>query len=400
MARGQRASIIAILSGKKSKDYQGSKPALSAEELSEHGVMPDDASDFGGYEGAALTPTKKPRSGRRGSLLGMFGGKKSTSDNENKSSGEPSQNHGASNSDHAAAYYGYGDGEPTVNPPQDSAPEISRGRKKSSEAEAKSSREPSNGVAADYGYEEASTTRLSSTEQLYSEKRKLLRARRMSMTPMEQRTQRATERRNKLLLSKMMTEEASEESDLIQQRLGVDDKGMCLRHPNQTICGKVQEHRFEKIHTCRICGSEQKAGGARQRKSMVGVIDALKSMQQDKKKWREKTKIMHNGRVDDTDDESLNGSNSKIDASDKSLDSLDEVFAFCNNMDEGDGNADEDTMWKEEVTLRVAQVRVWDAKAALKCDPVYAKYFRMLDLGKPQTLKFSFLTGSCGECSN
>jgi hypothetical protein len=391
MARGRRSSLIGLFGGKKSKDYQEPQPASTAEDLSEHGAMPEDVADLYGYGNAAPAPKEPKRAGRRGSLLGMFGGKKLTSDDENKSSGEPS---GAA-SDDAADYYGYGNGAPTVQSTEDLAPERNSGGKNSNEL----SGEPSDAVisenagAADYGYEAAST-RLSSTEQLYLSRRKKLRGRRFSMTPMEQRKDRATERRNKLLLSKMMTEEASEESDLIQQRLGLDDKGLCLRHPNQTICGKVQEHRFETIHICRICKSEQKAGGARQRKSMVGVIDALKSMHRDKKKWREKTKIMHNGRVDGTDDES---SNNVLDTSDKSLDSLDEVFAFCNNVDEGDGDAGEDAKWKEGVSLRVAQVRAWDGKAALKCDPVYAKYFRMADLGKWQTLKFSFLTGLCGE---
>lgn len=201
----------------------------------------------------------------------------------------------------------------------------------------------------------------------------------MSMTPMEQRKERAIEKRNKLLLLKMMTEEASEETDLIQQRLGVDEKGHCLRHPNQVVCGKVEQHRFSTIHTCRICGSEQKAGGARQRKSMVMVIDALKTMQQDKKQWREKTKIMHHGKTDRDDEISVDDD---MDGSKKSLDSFDEVLAFCKDIDEGEEGPIEDAEWKDLVNLRVAQVRAWDAKAALRCNPVYAKFFRMLNLGK------------------
>ena len=42
----------------------------------------------------------------------------------------------------------------------------------------------------------------------------------------------------------------------------------------------------------------------------------------------------------------------------------------------------DDEEWKDEVSARVAQVRAWDLKAALKCSPIYAKYFRMQNYGK------------------
>jgi len=206
------------------------------------------------------------------------------------------------------------------------------------------------------------------------------------MTTAEQRTERAAARKNSLLLKKFLQKEMSEEDDYIQTHLGCDDKGKCLRHPNMTIVGKVKEFRFETVFSCKVCASEQKAGGiARQRKSMYMVIGDIKSMQKDRKSWRNRTKVMHHGKEYDSDEDSYE--ESKSDSS-QSLDSLERITGFfADDADHDELTRSElyrrDDAWKEKVTGRVAQVRGWDGKAALKCNPVFAKYFRMVSLGVP-----------------
>ncbi|KAL3940341.1 MAG: hypothetical protein SGBAC_005112 [Bacillariaceae sp.] len=224
---------------------------------------------------------------------------------------------------------------------------------------------------------------MSQAAKLYKAKRYRLKQRRMSMTPAAQRTERVAARQNKLLMKKLLKKEMSEEDDYIQTHLGCDDKGMCLRHPNMTIVAKLKEFRFETIQACKICGSEQKAGGhARQRKSMHMVIGDIKSLQKDRKAWRKRTKVMHYGKEYDSDEEdSFEGSNAS--ESTKSLDSLEKITAFFAEEADEEDLSRRDDAWKEKVTGRVAQVRAWDGKGALKSNPVFAKYFRMISLGVP-----------------
>lgn len=239
--------------------------------------------------------------------------------------------------------------------------------------------QPSEGQPAAEAESEASHA-----AKLYQAKRNRLKQRRTSMTTAEQRTERAAARKNSLLLKKFLQKEMSEEDDYIQTHLGCDDKGKCLRHPNMTIVGKVKEFRFETVFSCKVCASEQKAGGiARQRKSMCMVIGDIKSMQKDRKSWRNRTKVMHHGKEYDSDEDSYE--ESKSDSS-QSLDSLERITGFfADDADHDELTRSElyqrDDAWKEKVTGRVAQVRGWDGKAALKCNPVFAKYFRMVSLG-------------------
>ena len=237
---------------------------------------------------------------------------------------------------------------------------------------------------------------LTTTEKLYMAKRRKLRNKPEKLTGSS--IERAKAQRNRLLMKKMMVEETSEELDVIQRYLGVCEKGKCLRHPNQRVCGRVvPKHRFALVHSCRICQSEQMAGGGkRQRRSMAPVIADLKTMQRDRRQWREKTKLMHHGRDYSSDEDSFaSGMSSSI--------SADGMMSFCatsmefnscdtGSCDDGDGEHQlaesqitidfDDEEWKDEVSARVAQVRAWDLKAALKCSPIYAKYFRMQNYGK------------------
>ncbi|CAJ1934989.1 unnamed protein product [Cylindrotheca closterium] len=224
---------------------------------------------------------------------------------------------------------------------------------------------------------------MSQAAKLYLAKRHRLKQRRMSMTPTEQRTERAAARRNKLLLKKLLKKEMSEEDDYIQTHLGCDDKGMCLRHPNMIIVGKVNEFRFKSIFSCKICASEQKAGGhARQRKSMCMVIGDIKSLQKDRRSWRKRTQVMHHGKEYDSDEDDSYDEGKQSDSS-NSLDSIEKITGFFAEGTDADDLSKQDDVWKEKVAGRVAQVRAWDGKAALKCNPVFAKYFRMVSLGVP-----------------
>jgi hypothetical protein len=210
-------------------------------------------------------------------------------------------------------------------------------------------------------------------------------------------------RRNRVQLSQQLIARTRAENELIRLHLGVDDKGRCLRHPNQHITSKVDKHRFESIHICLICDSEIQAGGLYQRKSMKNVIDALNDLQGDKVAWREKTNILYHGKAyDPQEDEhdNKNNNNNNKDANDghsvksnnSSDNSLTHTLEFFDkgedekkqknnkHIEEEDENED-DEAWKEEVSRRAAHVRAWDAKMALRQHPMYAKYFRMMNVG-------------------
>ena len=230
------------------------------------------------------------------------------------------------------------------------------------------------------------STSLTTAEKLYMAKRRNMRNIKDALEPS---VERATVQRKKLLLKKMMVEETSDELDTIQRYLGVCEKGKCLRHPNQTICGKpVQHHRFALVHECRICSSEQMAGGAkRHRKSIAPVIAAIKNLQKDRRRWREKTKLMHNGEGYNSDEDSVSSRDGGSSTSTKSFDGM---MSFCVSTDndtaavssdDGSQLFVDDEEWKDEVSARVTQVRAWDGNAALKCNPIYAKYFRMQNYG-------------------
>jgi hypothetical protein len=207
-------------------------------------------------------------------------------------------------------------------------------------------------------------------------------------------------RRNRIQLSQQLIGRTRAENELIRRHLGVDDKGRCLRHPNQHVTGKVDKHRFESIHVCLICDSEIQAGGLYQRKSMKNVIDALNELQGDKVAWREKTNILYHGKAydpqeddHDHDNHNLNnkdGNDGNSVSSDNSLTHMLEFFDKGEDekkkkknktIEEEEDEIADDEVWKNEVSLRVGHVRAWDGQMALRQNPTYAKYFRMMNVG-------------------
>ena len=191
-------------------------------------------------------------------------------------------------------------------------------------------------------------------------------------------------------MTQTLLDRTKNDNDAICRHLGIDDQGHCLRHPNQTILGRVDKHRFETIHVCIICDSELRAGGRRQRRqSWVQVTNALASLTENKQDWNDRTKIMHYGKpleVNETEEEtkSQHGDSSE---SEVSRDSFTHALEFY----DGNREVSEDDIakWKEGVSVRVGHVRAWDQNSALKFNPMYAKYFRMKNVGKYETQSWS-----------
>ena len=148
-----------------------------------------------------------------------------------------------------------------------------------------------------------------------------------------------------------------QENDLIQRYLGIDDDGACLRHPEREIvCGLIEKDdnvkRFENIHVCESCNMQKAVRGNKGRASvarkMVDVVGNIKQIHGNQSEW--------------TSQESEYGEN---------------------NDEEKEGGREDDIQWKENVSKRVAQVMAWDgSSSALKCNPIYAKYFRMINQGE------------------
>ncbi|KAL3942422.1 MAG: hypothetical protein SGBAC_003381 [Bacillariaceae sp.] len=247
----------------------------------------------------------------------------------------------------------------------------------------------------------------------------------MDETPEDETFFKEEAKRNLEELSQQLIERTKRETELIRQHLGIDDKGCCLRHPNQFITDKVQPNRrFETIKICLICDSEIQAGGKRQRKSMHNVISDLNTLIEDKTAWRNKTNVLYNGAeyIPDEDEENeqddpdvfkkkvyekeepdkdyshmLNFYNKEVEEakarknknnSNKNKNKNKSKKKHPDSDESTEINLDvieqEDKMWKEEVKQRVSHVRAWDGDMALKQNPVYAKYFRMVDVGIPK----------------
>ncbi|CAJ1943617.1 unnamed protein product [Cylindrotheca closterium] len=238
----------------------------------------------------------------------------------------------------------------------------------------------------------------------------------MDETPEDETFFKEEAKRNLEELCNELIERTKRETELIRQHLGIDDRGCCLRHPNQFITDKVlPNRRFETIKICLICDSELKAGGKAQRKSMTNVISDLNTLIEDKTAWRNKTSVMYNGQIPEEEEENEEEENAgttfkKWEPANPEVEHKDfsHMLKFYNPEVEeeqakarkksfrkkkkaGDDESEdisaiiehEDVMWKEEVKQRVAHVRAWDGDMALKQNPVYAKYFRMVNVGIP-----------------
>lgn len=245
----------------------------------------------------------------------------------------------------------------------------------------------------------------------------------MDETPHDEFYFKEEAKRNLQDLAKELTERTKKETELIRQHLGIDDKGCCLRHPNQFITSPpLPYRRFETIKVCLICDSEIQAGGARQRKSMKNVILDLDQLIGDKAEWRKKTNVLYNGQEipeeeDSEEEEDPNVFKKWVPPSDeKDNKEFGHNINFFNReveeeqakarrnknkkktkkqqQEETKGEEEEeasvlseiiqkeDEKWKEEVKQRVAHVRAWDGDMALKQNPVYAKYWRMINVGE------------------
>jgi hypothetical protein len=233
--------------------------------------------------------------------------------------------------------------------------------------------------------------------------------------PPEKRVQRATERRRDLILQRKVGVVLSHENELIQQCLGVDSDGYCLRHDDQLVkSGLVRPpHRFESIQNCRSCafgsesGIKHKNHGQKTHPVAHVVNGALKATKIKKKKKKMKGAFdTRNTTTTTTTSNTLSASNLNGNNSDgsemdystahdefaseyallppsMSTDFEDAMFLDTTHAARSQTMLQADAMWSEEVALRVMQVAGWDNnKVPLKCHPIYAKYFRMLRRGK------------------
>ncbi|CAJ1933531.1 unnamed protein product [Cylindrotheca closterium] len=152
----------------------------------------------------------------------------------------------------------------------------------------------------------------------------------------------------------------------LRMNLGMDNFGMCLRHPNIQICSKRCTKKLAPVQICRICKSERLAGGKYAQPKEVGaIVNQIQKLQRDKKAWHQRTNVLYYGKDYDaihpsTRDES---SERKPIAPKKRKMTSEE--------------------WEQGIRQRVKQVQAWDSSNSLRNNPVYAKYFRLLEIGVP-----------------
>jgi hypothetical protein len=96
---------------------------------------------------------------------------------------------------------------------------------------------------------------------------------------------------------------------------------------------------------------------------MARVIGDIQQLQADKRQWRNKTNIMFHGK---TSYKSSTRSSIVVQEYD---DATDEVPLT-------------DEQWKDLVRQRVLQVDGWEQSTSLKYNPLCERYFRMLQMGK------------------
>lgn len=224
--------------------------------------------------------------------------------------------------------------------------------------------------------------------------------------PLDKKVQKATDKRREAILKEKVKAVTHVEQDLINQCLGVDDDGYCLRHQDQKVrMGIVQpSYRFETISLCQSCafgavsGIEVKNHGQKDKTISHAVKGALVATGIKQKKTKIKGAFAAN----------MNPASPRVDLLAESFQSSDGEVAHRAGGPEfsssdalhapsGDepgttrsqvsphsrSNLEKDTRWMEEVQVRVLQVNSWDNNTApLKCHPNFAKYFRMISTGK------------------
>lgn len=167
--------------------------------------------------------------------------------------------------------------------------------------------------------------------------------------PTVTRLQEAEVRRNQMKMVRQLSQQSLQEEDSIETLLGVDEKGCCLRHPLFFIrSGSTQKpNRYETILDCKLC--RQDCITVQQNFQEIRTIDATGQVK----------------RLSKNNKSSSRWRDTKNQGSYKS--------------DEGDV----DGPWKEQASLRLDQVLIWDIDTGpLKSNPQYAKYFRMIKDGK------------------
>eukprot|EP00980_Cylindrotheca_fusiformis_P027137 scaffold19016_cov147-Cylindrotheca_fusiformis.AAC.1 len=196
-------------------------------------------------------------------------------------------------------------------------------------------------------------------------------------------------KRSDLLLFDDQT--GSDFNNHLRTHLGMDGFGMCLRHPNNTICSESSARKLAPVQSCRICKSEQLAGGnlyhPQTTKDLKSVIGQIQKLQHNKKEWHQRTNVMYHGREFDE----ASSSNNLL---------LDETTAY-ETVPVQLPNAKEVSVeeWKCGILDRLQQVRLWNSKKSnLRNNPVYAKYFRLLEIGVPlQAVKQTALLDGWNE---
>jgi hypothetical protein len=122
----------------------------------------------------------------------------------------------------------------------------------------------------------------------------------------------------------------------IRAALAMNENGTCCRHPNiAIICYQTSSGGSSgissgisdggggiQIHACRICASEAKAGGVRQRKSFSLIIDQVQKFHANKSEWnafkqnwddhKEKDKDQAASQDDDDNDTNSNNDTNTI----------------------------------------------------------------------------------------
>jgi hypothetical protein len=155
-------------------------------------------------------------------------------------------------------------------------------------------------------------------------------------------------------------------NSILRMHLGMDNFGMCLRHPNNQICSEQCTLKLATVQTCLICKSERLAGGKYQQpKDLSNIVGQIQKLQSNKREWHQRTNVLYNGK----DYDSIQAS-----TRDETLD-YDEI-----QMPRKSVTVD---AWKQGILDRLRQVQAWDSKNALRNNPVYAKYFRLLEIGVP-----------------
>ncbi|KAL3944459.1 MAG: hypothetical protein SGBAC_001487 [Bacillariaceae sp.] len=157
-----------------------------------------------------------------------------------------------------------------------------------------------------------------------------------------------------------------EYNNSLRMNLGMDNFGTCLRHPNNQICSEPCVKKLAPVQFCRICKSERLAGGKyAQPKELGAVVNQIQKLQSNKKAWHQRTNVLYYGKDYDS-----------IHPSTRDETSVRKSIAPANGKMTSE-------VWEQGILERVKQVQAWDSSNSLRNDPIYAKYFRLLEIGVP-----------------